>query len=390
MERVAFLWARWYLRRMEFGIFNSVCMPPKFRNAHGAGAEHRRIMDEVAHVKAADAAGFKYTWTTEHHFLEEYSHLSANESFLAFVAAQTTNIHLGSGIFNITPPVNHPARIAERVAMLDHLSEGRFEFGTGRGSSTTEQKGFGIDDAELTREMVAETLPQIVRMWKETDFSYDGRFFSMPSRNVLPKPYTNPHPPLWVAAGSPSTFELAARQGLGVLCFAFGKPESFIPLIEQYKKDIEKAEPVGDYVNNNVMITTQMLCLEDAARARKVFCDMDVGYYLSLVFRYLDTFPRPPGIPEWPQIIPDQTPEQVDAQIAAGQIAVGDPEEVTKTIQRFADTGADQLSFGMLSSSMPIEVCTEAIETFGKHVIPRFDKDPVHSTTRQREAQIGS
>jgi len=375
---------------MEFGIFNSVCMPPKFRNAHGAGAEHRRIMDEVAHVKAADAAGFKYTWTTEHHFLEEYSHLSANESFLAFVAAQTTNIHLGSGIFNITPPVNHPARIAERVAMLDHLSEGRFEFGTGRGSSTTEQKGFGIDDAELTREMVAETLPQIVRMWKETDFSYDGRFFSMPSRNVLPKPYTNPHPPLWVAAGSPSTFELAARQGLGVLCFAFGKPESFIPLIEQYKKDIEKAEPVGDYVNNNVMITTQMLCLEDAARARKVFCDMDVGYYLSLVFRYLDTFPRPPGIPEWPQIIPDQTPEQVDAQIAAGQIAVGDPEEVTKTIQRFADTGADQLSFGMLSSSMPIEVCTEAIETFGKHVIPRFDKDPVHSTTRQREAQIGS
>jgi len=375
---------------MEFGIFNSVCMPPKFRNAHGAGAEHRRIMDEVAHVKAADAAGFKYTWTTEHHFLEEYSHLSANESFLAFVAAQTTNIHLGSGIFNITPPVNHPARIAERVAMLDHLSEGRFEFCTGRGSSTTEKKGFGIDDAELTREMVAETLPQIVRMWKETDFSYDGRFFSMPSRNVLPKPYTNPHPPLWVAAGSPSTFELAARQGLGVLCFAFGKPESFIPLIEQYKKDIEKAEPVGDYVNNNVMITTQMLCLEDAARARKVFCDMDVGYYLSLVFRYLDTFPRPPGIPEWPQIIPDQTPEQVDAQIAAGQIAVGDPEEVTKTIQRFADTGADQLSFGMLSSSMPIEVCTEAIETFGKHVIPRFDKDPVHSTTRQREAQIGS
>ncbi|MHB8592880.1 MAG: LLM class flavin-dependent oxidoreductase [Acidimicrobiales bacterium] len=374
---------------MEFGIFNAVCMPPKFRAEHGAQAEHRRIMDELAYVRSADAAGFKYAWASEHHFLTEYSHLSANESFLAFAAAQTKNIHLGSGIFNLTPPANHPARIAERVAMIDHLSEGRFEFGTGRGSSTTEQRGFGIEDPELTREMVAETLPQIVRMWKEEEYSYDGEFFSMPTRNVLPKPYTDPHPPLWVAAGSPSTFELAARQGLGVLCFAFGKPEGFIPLIEKYKRDIENAEPVGGFVNNNVMITTQMLCLEDGARARAIMGNIDVGYYLSLVFRYLDTFPRPPGIPEWPATIPDSTPQQLDNQIQSHSIAVGDPDEVAKTIQRFADTGADQLSFGMLSSSMPIEVCEEAVATFGKHVLPQFDKDPIHSTTRQREAQIG-
>jgi len=374
---------------MEFGIFNAVCLPPKFRAAHGAGAEHRRIMDELAYIRAADAAGFKYAWASEHHFLTEYSHLSANESFLAFAAAQTKNIHLGSGIFNLTPPANHPARIAERVAMLDHLSEGRFEFGTGRGSSTTEQRGFGIEDPELTREMVAETLPQIVRMWREEEYAYEGQFFSMPTRNVLPKPFTDPHPPLWVAAGSPSTFELAARQGLGVLCFAFGKPEGFIPLIEKYKKDIENAEPVGGYVNNNVMITTQMLCLEDGERARDVMLDIDVGYYLSLVFRYLDTFPRPPGIPQWPATIPDSTREQLDKQIASHAIAVGDPEEVAATIRRFADTGADQLSFGMLSSSMPIEVCEEAVATFGKHVLPQFDKDPVHSTTRQRQAQFG-
>ncbi|HAM02822.1 MAG TPA: LLM class flavin-dependent oxidoreductase, partial [Acidimicrobiaceae bacterium] len=91
---------------MEFGIFNSVCMPPKFRAEHGAGAEHRRIMDEIRYVKAADAAGFKYAWVTEHHFLSEYSHLSANESFMGFAAAATENIHIGSGIINITPPVN--------------------------------------------------------------------------------------------------------------------------------------------------------------------------------------------------------------------------------------------------------------------------------------------
>jgi len=140
---------------MEFGIFNSICMPPQIRKEYGADAEHRRLLDEIEYVKAADAAGFKYAWVTEHHFLEEYSHLSASESFIAYALAKTSNIHVGSGIFNITPPVNHPARIAERVAMLDHLSEGRFEFGTGRGSSTTEQRGFGIEDRASTDKNVA-------------------------------------------------------------------------------------------------------------------------------------------------------------------------------------------------------------------------------------------
>jgi alkanesulfonate monooxygenase SsuD/methylene tetrahydromethanopterin reductase-like flavin-dependent oxidoreductase (luciferase family) len=372
---------------MEFGIFNSVCVLPRYVEQHGASAEHDRIMDEIAYVEAADQAGFKYAWVTEHHFLTTYSHLSANESFLAFAAARTNNIHLGSGIFNITPPVNHPARIAERVAMLDHLSGGRFEFGTGRGSSTTEQKGFGIEDSELTREMVAETLPQIVRMWKDEDYSYDGKFFSMPPRNVLPKPYSKPHPPLWMAAGSPGTFDLAAELGVGVLCFGFSSPEALTPLVARYKEKIADCKnPVGGFVNNNVMITTQMVCMEDGAKARKVFLDADSNYFIGILFHYLDTFPRPAGIPTWPETLPPVTPEQLDAGIAAGEMAIGSPDEVAKTVERYADTGADQLSFGMLSTSMSIESCQEAVETFGKHVLPQFDKDPVHNTTKQRLA----
>src|ERR1700685_178786 len=136
---------------MEFGIFNAACVLPRYVEQHGASAEHDRIMDEVAFIVAADKAGFKYTWASEHHLLTAHSHLSAPDSSLPFCAAKTSTIHIGSGIFNITPPVNHPARIAERVAMLDHLSEGRFEFGVGRGSSTTEQKGFGINDPDITR-----------------------------------------------------------------------------------------------------------------------------------------------------------------------------------------------------------------------------------------------
>jgi alkanesulfonate monooxygenase SsuD/methylene tetrahydromethanopterin reductase-like flavin-dependent oxidoreductase (luciferase family) len=372
---------------MEFGIFNSLYVPHQLSDAD-PDAEWKRLLDEVTWTVAADKAGFKYTWATEHHFLEEYSHLSSNETFLAFVAARTSNIHIGSGIFNITPPVNHPARIAERAAVLDILSDGRFELGMGRGSSTTEQKGFGIDDQELTKEMFDEVITQLPRMWRETSYSYNGKHFSMPSRNVLPKPKTKPHPPLWVAAGSPSTFQKAAQMGLGVLCFSTAGPSTIAPLIEQYKKDIENCEPVGDYVNNNVMVTTQMLCLEDGNRARQIASGITMGYQNSLVFRYLDTFPKPPGFPVWPELLPEPTVEGLEIGVAKGLVAIGDPEECRKTIETYVGIGADQLTFGMLSTTMPIDIAVEAVETFGAHVLPEFDTDPVHSTTRQRLAQL--
>ena len=143
----------------------------------------------------------------------------------------------------------------------------------GRGSSTTEQRGFGIPEPDLTRDMFDEVVGEFRRMWRAEEYpGFDGTFFSMPARNVLPKPYTKPHPPMWVAAGSPSTFQKAAQMGLGVLCFTMGGAEPVKPLIELYKKEIENAEPVGDYVNDNIMVTTQLLCLEDGAarpRARR-------------------------------------------------------------------------------------------------------------------------
>jgi alkanesulfonate monooxygenase SsuD/methylene tetrahydromethanopterin reductase-like flavin-dependent oxidoreductase (luciferase family) len=376
---------------MEFGIFNSLYCPKQAYDGvpDPEMVEHRRLMDEVEWTRAADRNGFKYTWATEHHFLDEYSHLSSNETFLSYMAGITERIHLGSGIINITPPVNHPARVAERVATIDHLSGGRMEFGVGRGSSTTEQGGFGIDDPELTKEMFDEALPEIVRMWSETNYSFDGKYFSMPPRNVLPKPYTDPHPPLWVAAGNPATFEKAARLGLGVLCFSVSSPEALKPLIEKYKIGIEDADPVGGYVNDNVMVTTQMLCLEDGHRAKTIATDMTTGYHTSNLFRYLDTFPRPDGVPEWPNLIPEPSLEMVESGTAAGITAIGDPDEVEKVVANYEATGADQLVFGMLSSTMPIDIACEAVETFGRHILPTFDKDAEHSTTRQRREQLG-
>ncbi|HUI25723.1 MAG TPA: LLM class flavin-dependent oxidoreductase [Candidatus Kryptonia bacterium] len=373
---------------MEFGLFVQAHVPRHEVESDPAGAEHSRLMRELDLAEHCDRHAFKYIWSVEHHFLEEYSHISASEIFLPYVAARTKRIHVGSAIYNITPPVNHPARIAERVAMLDHLSEGRFEFGTGRGSSSTEFKGFGIPDGDTTRAMFDESLPQILRMWREEKYSYSGKYFSMPERNVLPKPYSRPHPPIWVACGSPSTFEKAARLGLGALCFSLGSPKDFEPLIKVYKDNIKHAEPVGAYVNDNVACVTQLVCMEDGKAARRLACNMGNMYHTSLVFRYLDTFPRPAGIPAWPQVIPEPTLEQLEERIESGQRIVGNPDDCAKAVQKYADIGCDQIIFGVLASSQPQATARNSVELFGKHVIPRFDKDPVHSTTRYREAAL--
>jgi alkanesulfonate monooxygenase SsuD/methylene tetrahydromethanopterin reductase-like flavin-dependent oxidoreductase (luciferase family) len=370
---------------MEFGLFVQAHVPRREVEADPNGAEHRRLLRETELAEACDRHGFKYVWSVEHHFLEEYSHLSASEIVLPWIAARTSRIHVGSAIWNLTPPVNHPARVAERVAMLDHLSEGRFQFGTGRGSSSTEFKGFGIPDGDTTRDMFDESLREILRMWRDTPYEHDGRFFSMPARNVLPKPWTQPHPPLWMACGSPSTFEKAARLGVGALCFSLGTPRDFEPLIRVYKDTIRHAEPIGAYVNDNVACVTQLVCMEDRARARALAMTMGSSYHTSLVFRYLDTFPRPRGVPVWPELIPEPTAEQLEERIAAGNRLVGDPDEVARGVQMYADVGCDQLIFGLLASTQPQETALHTVELFGREVIPRFDRDPVHSTTRMRE-----
>jgi len=368
---------------MEFGLFFGGFVH-KDMMAANPNAEHDRLMSEVRLAEVADQHRWKYAWFTEHHFLWEYSHISANEVMMPWVLARTEQIHVGSGIINITPPVNHPARVAERVAMLDHLSGGRFEFGTGRGSSTTEQAGFGIDDPELTRDMFDEVIPEFTKMWADEEYSFDGKFFSMPSRNVLPKPYVKPHPPLWVAAGNPGTFEKAARMGLGVLCFTGGAPEKMAPLVEIYKKNIEKAEPVGDFVNDNVAITTSFMCLEDRDEARDWMCKSGNGRQQTLVFKYLDTFPRPAWVPEWPTEIPDPTHEQIAAGFGAGASIVGTPDDCAEVIQKWVDIGVDQLVMGPSGSTYSHDLVERAIKLFGDEVIPRFDTDPEKSTARYR------
>ena len=300
------------------------------------------------------------------------------------MAARTERIHVGSAILNITPNVNQPVRIAEKVALMDHLFEGRFEFGTGRGSSSTEVFGFDIPDLEVTKDMWDEAIREIPKMWQDGTYSHEGEFFRTPEREVFPKPNGWGHPAMWVAAGSPPTFGKAAEKGLGTFCFTTGAPEGLTKLVENYKSAIGNATPVGEYVNDNIMGVTNMVCMEDRKKAFEVASQMGMQYYTSLMYHWLDNIPKPDGLPEWPERLPEPTPEIVEKLTEAGIAIIGDPDDCAKGVQRWVDCGFDQLTFSPTTNTLDTEVVVASMELFGKEVIPQFDKDPEHSTTRYR------
>jgi alkanesulfonate monooxygenase SsuD/methylene tetrahydromethanopterin reductase-like flavin-dependent oxidoreductase (luciferase family) len=197
---------------VRFGIFYEHQLPRPWE----PDSEQRLLADALEQVELADRLGFDYCWEVEHHFLEEYSHSSAPEVFLAAASQRTRRIRLGHGIVVLPPGYNHPARVAERAATLDLVSGGRLELGTGESSSEMELGGFGVE-RDTKREQWREALDVVTRMFVETPFAgYEGRYVRMPPRNVVPKPLQKPHPPLWVACSRRETIQMAASLGLAL------------------------------------------------------------------------------------------------------------------------------------------------------------------------------
>jgi alkanesulfonate monooxygenase SsuD/methylene tetrahydromethanopterin reductase-like flavin-dependent oxidoreductase (luciferase family) len=368
---------------MEFGIFLQGYLPGP--QAHDTDSEHTMLMRELELAQAADRNNFKFVWLTEHHGLAEYSHLSAPEAHAGYLAATTERIHIGSGIFNISPRVNHPVRTAEKVASLDHLTKRRFEFGTGRGAGSHEIATLNIHDKESTRADYDDVIYEIVRMWEQKDFTYHGTHWDMDMpHNILPKPWGPGHPPFWLAVGSPTTWEKAGRLGQGALGFTFSSVHNVAPWIESYKLGIsECVDPVGEFVNDNVMITTAVRCSTDRAAARAQACRTGNGYLPSMVSLYHDTMPGPGGS-RWPKAPQPPTEDKLDPLIDGGYLLCGSPEEICAQLKPFVDYGVDQVCFGLPGDATSHEEALEVIETFGKYVIPEFDSDPVVSTDRYR------
>lgn len=373
---------------MEFGLFMNGYLPGPA--AHDRACEHEMLLRELGYAVHADRFNWKYAWFGEHHALTEYSHLSAPEVAIPWVAAQTERIHLGSAIINLSPPVNPPVRNAERVAMLDHITEGRFEFGTGRGAGQHEMQSFDLSTSE-TKEMWNEVAPEIVRMWEQRDYQFEGQHFRVPSpHNILPKPYGVGHPPIWVGCGNPGTFTTAGELGIGAIAFNFEPIHNLKGRMEAYKEGIANCtEPLGEFVNDNIMMTNAVVMLPDRARAREIALSAGRGYLNTLLHIYHSTMPAAPDAIYWPDRPRGiQSEEELDWAIAEGYLLCGTPEEVCEQLTRYQEVGTDQLVFAVPNEGFEHEEVLEMIELFGTEVIPEFDTDPVHRTTRMRATAV--
>jgi alkanesulfonate monooxygenase SsuD/methylene tetrahydromethanopterin reductase-like flavin-dependent oxidoreductase (luciferase family) len=372
---------------MEFGIFLNGYLPgPASRDTE---CEHTMIFREMSYVEHADKFNWKYAWFGEHHALTEYSHLSSPEVMMGYLAGKTERIHLSTGINNLSPRVNHPVRNAERVAFFDHVTEGRFEWGTGRGAGSHEIATFNILDKDSTKAEWDEVIREIPRMWEQRDYSFEGEHFTVPTpHNVLPKPYGLGHPPIWVACGNPATFTKAGDAGIGAIAFNFEPIYALKGRIDAYKQAIvDCTDPIGQFKNDNVMMTNGVICLSNRERAREIAKTRGRGYLYSLVCLYHDTMPKPDYAPVWPAapLDPPATDEELDALIADGWLLCGTPDEVAEQVEKYQSVGCDQVVFGLPNDGMPHEEVLEMLELFGTKVIPQFDTDPVHSTTHYRQ-----
>jgi alkanesulfonate monooxygenase SsuD/methylene tetrahydromethanopterin reductase-like flavin-dependent oxidoreductase (luciferase family) len=373
---------------VKFGIFYE----HQIGRPHHEDTERQLVQDALDQIELADRLGIQYVWEVEHHFLEEYSHSSAPEVFLAAASQRTKNIRLGHGVILTAPKFNHPARTAERVAMLDLVSNGRVDFGSGESSSEAELAGFQIDPA-LKREMWLEGLEVAVRCMTETPFTgVDGQYVQMPPRNVVPKPVQKPHPPLWVACSRRETILLAAQKGIGALTFAFIDPEEARHWLADYERVLtEECVPVGQSVNPQVAcVSTMMLHTdEDEAIRRGIEGANFFGY--SLGHYYVFGKHRPGRTDVWAEYVERRgaqgfdpaaiaqavRDERLGAKVAAGDVtglrgAIGTPDQVRDYLFRFEEAGVDQVIFVLQAGRNRHEHIMESIELFGREVLPEF------------------
>jgi len=391
-----------------------------------AEAESRLFHQCVEQAVLAERLGYEGIWAVEHHGLYEYSHSSSPELFLAFVAARTQRLRLGHGVTLLPHRYNHPIRIAERVATLDILSNGRVNWGSGKSSSRVEQEAFE-NEVETLHDQWLEAVQMIPRMWTNEVFQHQGRFFNIPPTPILPRPVQRPCPPMFAACTRPETAEYVGGLGLGALNFALGTDEYLADKARAYRRAIASAQPVGPRITEHFACTPATLVLDDdrqacryGLRGARFFRDSLYHYYKDggarpKATRSQDASPAVPvvsmpapaesraaaaaGFPalalrglrtrsqvnETPRLRPLDIPrtfldeEEVATYRRTRNTAespmaaiVGDPVSARETVQRFIDVGVDELILVMQLGTVPHELVMESIRTFGENVLPHF------------------
>jgi alkanesulfonate monooxygenase SsuD/methylene tetrahydromethanopterin reductase-like flavin-dependent oxidoreductase (luciferase family) len=361
---------------MKFGIFYEHQLPRDW-DEH---SEHRLFKQSLDQIELADRLGFDYAWEVEHHFLEEYSHSASPEVFLGAASQRTRNIRLGHGIIQLT--TNHPARVAEKVATLDLVSDGRVELGLGEGASVTELHPFNLrfrDKRDVWEDAVRCTLP----MFWNHGWEYDGEFFKFPLRAVVPKPLQKPHPPLWVACSQLDTIKYAAHRGMGALCFKFADLQSAQAWVNAYYNTfVYNQEKLCDYQTNaNIAVVAGFMCCETDEEAwRKADGWTFFQFALQL---YNKEGPFEPGsVNFWERYQAwKQTP---DGQRRSGSELIGSPATIRERLAELEAANVDQVILLNQAGKNTHEDICASLQLFADEVMGEFhDREPAHQAWKR-------
>ncbi|MGB0922307.1 MAG: LLM class flavin-dependent oxidoreductase [Alphaproteobacteria bacterium] len=363
---------------MRFGIFYELQLPKPW----AADDEHRLFHEALDQIVLADRLGIDYAWAVEHHFLDEYSHCSAPEVFLSAAAARTQNIRIGHGIRQVIPNYNHPARVAEGLGALDLISNGRLQFGIGEGATRMELHGFGIE-AKTKRALAIEAAGEIANMMVMDPYpGYESEAFSMPCRNVLPKPMQKPHPPMWMACTNRATIRVAASLGLGALAFSFVDPEEAHAWSEIYYDIIKSDEcvPLGHAVNANIAMVSAFSLNKN--RETAIRRGQEGFEFFNYALTALVTKDNKPGRTTIWQDFQAQRGDKTEQIIAAladddeaglrASAGIGTPDDFRAHIAEFEEAGVDQIILMQQAGRNKHSDICESLELFGNDVLPDF------------------
>ncbi|MDP6183835.1 MAG: LLM class flavin-dependent oxidoreductase [Gammaproteobacteria bacterium] len=255
---------------MRFGMLHL------FENPIGK-TEHDIIHEQMQLMRAAEDLDFDSVWPAEHHFTE-YGYCASPALSLAAIANETKRIRFGTGV--VVLPLNHPLRIAEDFAFLDHLSNGRIDFGVGRGYQPLEFSRYGVDQT-TTRAQFHEGMEVIRQAWADGRVNFKGEHFTFEDVPVRPKPMQNPIP-TWMAALSAESFELVGRYGFNLLYGAvFGlSPENAMKRRVDYHRGLAAGGHSPDGKSAGCLMMVYVA--ETMEKARKEFREAVLWYYHTI------------------------------------------------------------------------------------------------------------
>jgi alkanesulfonate monooxygenase SsuD/methylene tetrahydromethanopterin reductase-like flavin-dependent oxidoreductase (luciferase family) len=357
---------------MKFGIFYEHQLPRPWTE-HG---EYDLMQNSLEQLELADGLGYDYAWEVEHHFLEEYSHSSAPEVFLAAASQRTKQIRLAHGIIQLT--TNHPARVAERVSTLDLVSRGRVELGIGEGASTIELHPFDRRFRDK-REVWEEAVQALIPMFGDGPTEHHGKHFDFPLRNVLPKPLQKPHPPLWVACSQLETIEMAGSRGMGALGFQFLTADMAHAWVHAYYNSfVNNLDKLADYATNpNIALVSGFMCAETDEEAMR---QSEGWTFFQFALRFYATQEAPTvagSVDLWQEYL--KWKDTAAGRKVHGTGLIGSPDTIRKKLRKFDESNIDQVILLNQAGKNSHEDICSSLEIFAREVMPEFhDREPAH------------